>query len=87
MKNLENLNSLVDKHTFNSARELPHLSKSMLNTFLICPKKYYLYYELKLNPEFVPESLVFGSAIHRAVAELYLNLKEKGEKLPKEELM
>jgi CRISPR/Cas system-associated exonuclease Cas4 (RecB family) len=42
-------------------------SKSKLNTYLACPRKYYLHYELGMRALKTPKTLVEGSAIHHIV--------------------
>src|SRR2546428_13244872 len=46
-------------------------SKSHIQTYLICPRKFYFQYVVALPWEFVPASLPFGSALHAAVAFFY----------------
>jgi len=45
-----------------------HLSHSQVREFLRCPRKYHLHRRLGLEPEFCPSGLLFGSAMHRALA-------------------
>src|SRR5438128_8572941 len=47
------------------------ISKSHIQTYLICPRKFYFQYVVALPWEFVPASLPFGSALHEAVAFFY----------------
>ena len=56
------------------------VSKSQIQTYLICPRKFYFQYVMGAMPEFLPVSLPFGSALHSAVASFYLALKETGTK-------
>ena len=44
------------------------ISKSQIQTYLICPRKFYFQYVMGAMPEFLPASLPFGSALHAAVA-------------------
>ena len=44
-------------------------SKSKLNTYITCPEKYFLHYELRLRSQKTSKTLVEGSAIHRLVEE------------------
>ena len=44
-------------------------SKSKINTYISCPEKYYLHYELRMRSEVASKTLVEGSAIHRLVEE------------------
>lgn len=46
----------------------PHLSHSQITEFVQCPRKYHLHRRLGLEPEFVPAGLLFGSAMHEALA-------------------
>jgi len=55
------------------------ISKSHIQTYLICPRKFYFQYVVAIPWEFVPASLPFGSALHAAVAFFYRMLKN-GEK-------
>jgi RecB family exonuclease len=50
------------------------LSASRVDTFNLCPRKYYYKYELRLAPieETIDLPIQFGDAIHRALATLYL---------------
>jgi hypothetical protein len=42
-------------------------SKSKLNTYLSCPRKYYLHYELGMRAKKASKTLIEGSAIHHIV--------------------
>jgi len=53
-----------------------HLSYSQINCCLSCPLRYRLTYIDQLDPGFVTESLVFGSAIHQAAATFYQSCLE-----------
>lgn len=44
-----------------------YISHSAISTFQRCPLRYYFNYVAGLAPEFVSSSLVFGSAVHRAL--------------------
>jgi CRISPR/Cas system-associated exonuclease Cas4 (RecB family) len=44
------------------------ISKSQIQTYLICPRKFYFQYVMGAMPEFTPASLPFGRALHAAVA-------------------
>lgn len=63
-----------------------HLSHSQINEFLRCPRKYHLHRRLGLEPEFCPSALLFGSAIHRALA-LYHQRRLEGRLASLAELM
>src|SRR5437870_3166110 len=49
----------------------PHLSHSRINRYLTCPEQYRLYYVEKLRPRIESAGLVFGVAIHAAIADLF----------------
>src|SRR2546428_6325539 len=55
---------------------LLRISKSHIQTYLICPRKFYFQYVVALPWEFVPASLPFGSALHAAVAFFYRMLTQ-----------
>src|SRR5688572_31917461 len=56
------------------------ISKSQIQTYLICPRKFYFQYVMGAMPEFTPASLPFGRALHAAVATFYRSIKETGTK-------
>jgi RecB family exonuclease len=47
---------------------LPHLSHSRINRYLHCPEQYRLYYVENLRPRYPSASLIFGQAVHEALA-------------------
>ena len=56
------------------------ISKSQIQTYLICPRKFWFQYVVGAMPEFLPASLPFGTALHAAVATFYKSIKETGTK-------
>ena len=57
-------------------RKRPHLSNSQINQLLnICSLQYYFEKVAKLKKPFVSHSLVFGTCIHRALEQHFLQLK------------
>ena len=44
------------------------MSHSQVTEFTRCPRKYHLHRRLGLEPEFCPSGLLFGSAMHNALA-------------------
>src|SRR5437660_88046 len=56
------------------------ISKSQIQTYLICPRKFWFQYVAGMLPEFLPASLPFGRAPHAAVATFYRSIKETGTK-------
>ncbi len=55
--------------TLSELRKKRHLSVSAVNTFLSCPRKYYLAYtEPRAPKDYFPASLALGSAWHAVVA-------------------
>jgi putative RecB family exonuclease len=45
-----------------------HISHSQVEEYLQCPKRYYLHRIERLPPDFMPSGLLFGTAIHEAIA-------------------
>jgi len=58
------------------------ISKSQIQTYLICPRKFWFQYfpVTGATPEFTPASLPFGAALHAAIATFYRSVKETGAK-------
>src|SRR6266567_4465365 len=56
---------------------LLRISKSHIQTYLICPRKFYFQYVVALPWEFVPASLPFGTSLHAAVAFFYRAVKQR----------
>lgn len=56
------------------------ISKTHMQTYLMCPRKFYFQYVVNLPWEFTPASLPFGKALHAAVAFFYGTLQHKGWK-------
>src|SRR3990170_6226477 len=52
------------------------ISKTHMQTFLMCPRKFYFQYVVGAAWEFLPVSLPFGKALHQAVAFFYTSLKD-----------
>ncbi len=66
-------------------KHLPHLSVSSINDYLDCGLLYKLSRVDKILPEFIPDALELGSAIHMTLAEFYKQ-KMLGITLPLKEL-
>jgi putative RecB family exonuclease len=49
----------------------PHLSHSRVSRYLLCPEQYRLYYIEGLRPRLYSASLVFGQAVHQALAAFF----------------
>ena len=62
-----------------------HLSHSQVTEFMRCPRKYHLHYRLGLPAEFCPSGLLFGSAVHEAIA-LYNQMRLEGKEVTLDEL-
>jgi RecB family exonuclease len=60
---------------------LDHLSWSGIQTYRTCPRKFQYRYLLHAPEEFIPASLMFGAAIHRAVDALH-QAQVEGRPLP-----
>ena len=50
-------------------RQQPHLSVSSINTYIDCGLLYRFSRIDNIKPDFIPDNLVFGSCIHRVLAE------------------
>ena len=57
-------------------RQQPHVSFTQIDQYLRCPLKYKFTYVDRLEPEFVPAALAFGSGIHGAAAFLFRGTAE-----------
>jgi len=64
-----------------------HFSYSQLNTYLICPMKYYFQYVVGVDWETKPVALIFGKSIHKPAETYYVSLKENGEIIPVEQMI
>jgi len=53
--------------TLSDLRALPHFSASQLKTFIQCPRKYRFHYIDRIEPEFRPIALAFGTAWHETI--------------------
>jgi putative RecB family exonuclease len=60
-------------------RQQSHLSFTQIDQYLRCPLKYKFTYVERLEPDFVPAALAFGSGIHGAAAFFYRSVA-KGER-------
>lgn len=58
--------------TLDVLRSRPHFSASQLKTFLLCPRRHAYQYLDRVEPEFRPIALAFGTAWHAAVAQYLL---------------
>lgn len=59
---------LVEKEEAVRPNGPPHLSHSRITRYLLCPEQYRLYYVEGLRPKLYSASLVFGQAVHQALA-------------------
>jgi putative RecB family exonuclease len=59
-----------------------HISASSVRVLHECMREYYFKYIQGIPRESVPEGMVMGSAIHKALAYFYLVLKQDGEDTP-----
>ena len=55
----------------------PYLSYTQISQMRSCPRKFAFHYIEKAPPDFIPSSLIFGGAIHRAL-ELYFRSRLEG---------
>src|SRR5437867_3999264 len=70
---------LDERTSTRSWTSMLRISKSQIQTYLICPRKFWFQYVVGAMPEFMPASLPFGRALHAAVL-FYRSLKETGTK-------
>lgn len=63
-----------------------HVSYSQIHTYLICPEKFRQQYVASRPPSHRSGDLVFGSAVHGALARYHAHLMESGEKPPLDEV-
>jgi len=52
-------------------RQKPHISYSQIETYISCGLQYKFSRVDRLPPEFIPDNLVFGSTIHKLLAQFY----------------
>src|SRR5215471_6792165 len=71
---------LEEQTSTRSWASMLRISKSQIQTYLICPRKFWFQYVVGAMPEFLPANLPFGSALHAAVATFYRSIKETGMK-------
>jgi putative RecB family exonuclease len=71
---------IEEQTTTRSCASMLRISKSQIQTYLICPRKFWFQYVVGAMPEFLPASLPFGRALHAAVAAFYQSIKETGTK-------
>ena len=55
-------------HSLIELRKKPHTSVSAIKEYLLCPRRFFLHYILKIEPAFRPVALVFGSAWHTVIS-------------------
>lgn len=60
-------------------RQELHISHSQIRTYLTCPRRYLYQYVKGIEWEELPSGMVFGKAIHEAVAVYYRQMKEHGK--------
>jgi CRISPR/Cas system-associated exonuclease Cas4 (RecB family) len=71
--------------TLSGLRGLPHFSVSQLKTYLQCPRKYRYSYVDRVEPEFRPIALAFGTAWHETIG-VHLLPPVKEQYLSRQEL-
>jgi hypothetical protein len=62
---------LKEKDDLATSRDIPHLSHSRINRYLLCPEQYRFYYIENLRLKFPSANLVFGQVVHQALADLF----------------
>jgi len=63
-----------------------HISFSAVSMYLKCPRQYYYKYVRAEKPQHVTDHMLFGIAVHKAVAGFYAYFKETGELLGADKL-
>src|SRR5262245_25716539 len=59
---------LQDEEERVSTMDLPYISYSRINRYLLCPEQYRLYYIERIRPRYPSANLVFGQVVHLALA-------------------
>lgn len=67
--------------------ELEYMSYSRINAMMTCPLRFQFRYVDRLEPEFTAPALVFGTAIHSAIADHYRTSMEDESPPTHDELM
>jgi putative RecB family exonuclease len=62
--------------------DLLHVSASQVSTYLLCPERFRLQYVARKQPSHKSADLVFGSAIHEALAWYHQRIKEDASSIP-----
>ncbi len=73
--------------TLQQIRDSLHISHSQINQYLLCPLKFQYQYVQGIQPEFIPSALIFGTAIHDALATFYMSIQSTHEIPTQEELI
>lgn len=68
-------------------RQELQVSYSQVRTYLLCPAKFEHLYVLGTEPSHRPVALVFGGAVHHALAHFYVNLMTAGEKIAESDFL
>jgi len=63
-----------------------YFSATRLNTYMMCPNKYLFNYVEKHRRETMPAPMIFGSAVHKTIEQVYGRLKHGGEVMGVEEV-
>jgi hypothetical protein len=82
---VELIRSLIEQTRGNSDRfaehlrhrRIPHLSFSQVTTVEACEQRYFLQYELLLDPSPVPEYFKKGKLLHQVIATSYANVAQR----------
>jgi CRISPR/Cas system-associated exonuclease Cas4 (RecB family) len=73
-------NVLIEHTTPSDWTGVLRITKSQLQTYILCPRKYYFQYVVGETPEFTPLNLVIGKAMHETVASFYRSMLVGGSK-------
>ncbi|MHB9029768.1 MAG: RecB family exonuclease [Candidatus Latescibacterota bacterium] len=71
---------------FHALRDRPHLSASAIHDYLECGLRYRLARVEKRKPDCVPDSLLFGTVIHRSL-KMFHRERMAGNRVEREELL
>lgn len=71
---------IEERTTPKSWASMLRISKSHIQTYLICPRKFYFQYVIGAEMEFIPPSMVFGGVLHEAVAFFYRAFQQHGQR-------
>ncbi len=78
---------MPESATLADMRQELHISYSQIRTYLTCPAKFEHQYVRGTEPSHRPVALVFGGAVHHALAHFYGRLMGAGKRCPEDEIV